>query len=133
MAAATHDLDIPRRMPVSSSSYGYPAKAGVRIFKRAIVGITAAKLAVPAGTAECVALIGLATMSVDNRTGADGVEQVQADKGVFRMPFATATPADIGSAVYALDDQTLQLTNANGALRLGIIEAIDAEGVWIKI
>ncbi len=133
MTAATSDLNIPRRMPVSSPSYGYPVKAGVRIFKRAIVGITAAKLAVPAGTAGCVALIGLSAASVDNRTGIDGAEKVTADKGIFPMPFPAATPADIGKPVYALDDQTIQFTNAGGELRLGVIDAIDAEGVWIRI
>lgn len=135
MAAATQDLSIPQRSTsVSSrSSYGYPLKGGVRVFKRTIVGITAAKVAVPAGTTGCVALIGLADRNVDNREGLDGDRLVKLDKGVFLMPFPAATPADIGATVFALDDQTLQLTNANGALRLGTIEAIDAEGVWISI
>lgn len=133
MANTTRDLDIPQRMPVVGSSYGYGVKGGIRIFRKSIVGITAGKLAVPASTAGCVALIGLAENHVDNRDGADGAVPVNLLKGVFKMPFAAAVPADIGSPVYALDDQTLQLTNANGALRLGSIEAIDAEGVWIRI
>lgn len=133
MAAATRDLSIPQRMPVLAHSYGFPVKAGIRIFKSTIVGITADKLAVPAGTAGCVALIGLAELNVDNRDGVDGDQQVTAKKGVFKMPFPAAVPANIGAAVYALDDQTLQLTNGGGELKLGTIDAIDAEGVWIKI
>ena len=133
MVAATRDLDIPQRMPVSGHSYGYPVKAGVRIFKRAMVGITADKLAVPVGAAGCVAVIGLATNAVDNRTGVDGEVQVRVDKGVFRMPFAAAAPSNIRAQVFALDDQTLQLTNANSALLAGTLDAIDAEGVWIRL
>ncbi len=129
--AANKDIEIPKRH--LARSYGYPLAAGAQLFKNAIVAVTAGLEAVPAGHANEVALIGLNELSVDNSTGAAGDQNCKLLRGVFKMPVAGATAANIGATVYALDDETLQLTNAGGELPFGTIEAIDAEGVWIAV
>lgn len=127
--AATKDIESPER---PGNSYGYPALAGIRIFGRSIVAVTAALEAVPAGHASAVRIVGLAEEQVDNRDGATGDRPVRALRGVRKFPVAGATASNIGATVYALDDDTLQLTNAGGELAAGIIDGIDAEGVWVR-
>jgi hypothetical protein len=135
MMAATANLKFYQRGPVPGSRYDYPVAAGVRIFRHAIVGVTASLEAVPAGNADCVALVGLALDPADNRTGAKGSKRVIVGTGVFQMDdaFASVGAADIKSAVYASDDDTLSLTALEGELPLGTIDAIDEEGVWVRI
>lgn len=129
MAAATKDLERPAR---SGDAYGYPVLGGVRIFGRTIVAVTAALAAVPAGHADAVAIVGLAEEQIDNRDGATGDQLVRALRGVRLFPVTGADVTDIGAAVYAADDQTLQLTNAGGELAAGIIDGVDADGVWVR-
>lgn len=127
--AATKDIEAPER---PGSSYGYPVLAGERIFGRSIVAVTAALAAVPAQHADAVAIVGLAEERFDNRDGATGDVMARALRGVRRFPVTGADAGDIGATVYALDDGTLQLTNAGGELAAGIIDGVDADGVWVR-
>ncbi|MDD9910191.1 MAG: DUF2190 family protein [Ahrensia sp.] len=127
---ATKDIDAPSR---SGDRYGFPALAGQLFYGRAVVGVTIDGEAVPAGHADAVALMGLAEQRVDNTAGQTGDVTVECLRGVYRYPVAGANPSNIGEAVYAADDNTLQLTNAGGELLLGTLEAIDADGTWIRI
>lgn len=127
MTAST-DLYYPEKL---GQSYGYGVLAGVKLYGRAIVGITSTKLAVPAGHGSAVKLIGLAEERVDNSAGADGDVKVRVKKGLFLIPLS-ATVANIGAAVYATADDTFTLT-ASTNLQIGVIDAVDADGTWLKI
>lgn len=126
---ATHDLYIPYRAP--GSGFGYPVKAGMTIYGRALVGLTAAGLAVPVGHADCVAFAGIAVARVDNSSGVDGAQTAEVQRDVRGFTFA-ATPADLNKPVYATDDATLTLT-ANGALKVGVIVSTDADRIWVDL
>ncbi|MFD1792083.1 hypothetical protein ACFSE0_10585 [Ochrobactrum teleogrylli] len=126
---ATRDLDIPSRNGIR---FGYPVKAGIRFFGRAIVAVTAAGLAVPAGHADAVAIGGLAEFHVDNRDGADGDLIVTAIRDTRGFEF-DADYADIGKAVYATDDATLTLDGTGGALKLGIIAGLGDDRTWVSV
>lgn len=125
---ATADI---RRKWRKGDSYGYPALAATRILGGTMVGVTAAGAAVPAGNVNAVALVGFAEESIDNTAGATGDRTVNARKGVTLIPLTGATPADIGKTVYASADDTFTLT-AGALLVAGTIDAIDADGVWLK-
>lgn len=125
---ATADI---RRKTRPGNSYGYPVLGGVRIFGGTMIGVTAALAAVPAAHASCVALIGFAEEAVDNRDGATGDRLINARKEVTLISLAGATPADIGKTVYASADDTFTLA-AGALLPAGKIDAIDADGVWLK-
>lgn len=127
---ATNDLRIKRR-PIPGNSYAYPVLGGQKIFGRAVVGITAAMAAVPAGHVNAVKLIGFAEERVDNSAGATGDQSVKIEKGTFLIPLAGATVANINAAVYCTADDTFTLT-ASTNLQIGTIDAIDADGVWLK-
>ncbi|HAU76450.1 MAG TPA: hypothetical protein DCW88_13270 [Agrobacterium sp.] len=125
---ATADIRPTTR---SGNAYGYPVLAGVRIFGGTMCGVTAALAAVPAAHASCVALIGFAEEAVDNRDGATGDRLINLKKEIRNIPLAGATPADIGKTVYASADDTYTLV-AGVLLPAGKIDAIDADGVWLK-
>lgn len=125
---ATTDI---RRKWRKGDAYGYPVLGGVRIFGGTMIGVTAALAAVPAAHASCVALIGFAEEAVDNRDGATGDKLINARKGVVNIPLAGATPADINKPVYASADDSFTLA-AGALLQAGTIDAIDADGVWLK-
>lgn len=127
---ATNDIRAKKK-PGLGRAYGYPVLAGVLIYGGAAVGITANKEAVPAGHASAVKLIGFAEERIDNTTGATGDQYVKIEKDVRIIPLAGATVANIGASVYASADDTFTLT-AGALLQIGTIDAIDADGVWLK-
>lgn len=127
--AATINIHRRRRL---AAQYAYPVLAGVRIYGGTAVGVTADLVAVPAGHAACVALIGFADDTVDNRDKTTGSQQLGISKGTFDIVLPGALAADIGKPVYAVDDNTFTLT-AGTSLKIGIVDAIDASGVWLKI
>lgn len=126
--ALANDVLYPER---NGDAYTFGVLANVKLYGRAVGGITSGKLAVPAGHGSAVKLIGLVEERVDNTGGADGDQKVRFKKGVFLVPL-TATVANIGAAVYASDDNTFTLT-AGSLLQIGIVHAVDADGTWLKI
>ncbi|RFB91772.1 hypothetical protein B5K08_15860 [Rhizobium leguminosarum bv. trifolii] len=127
---ATNDIRAKKK-PGLGRAYGYPVLAGVIIYGGAAVGITANKEAVPAGHASAVKLIGFAEERIDNSTGATGDQYVKIEKDIRVIPLAGAVVANIGAAVYASADDTFTLA-AGALLQIGTIDAIDADGVWLK-
>lgn len=128
--AASDDIRS-RKKPGIGRCYAYPVLGGQKIFGGAAVGITANKEAVPAGHASAVKLIGFAEERADNSGGATGELMVRVEKDVRLIPLAGATVANTGATVYASADDTFTLT-AGSLLALGTIDAIDADGVWLK-
>ncbi|RFC63794.1 hypothetical protein DYI37_11435 [Fulvimarina endophytica] len=131
--AATKDL---RRTARTGDGYGYQVPEGTLIYGGTIVAVTAALAALPAGSAGTVAVAGVAEQRIDTRQGAaveeDG-QTVRAMRGVFLFPVTGATPANIGDPVYAVDDATLSLDDSAGTrLKAGVIDGIDATGVWVR-
>jgi predicted RecA/RadA family phage recombinase len=117
--------------PGLGRAYSYPVLAGVVIFGGTAVGITANQEAVPAGHASVAKLLGFADQRVDNRDGETGDVYAKIEKDVRLIPIAGATVANIGATVYASADDTFTLT-AGSLLAIGTIDAIDADGVWLK-
>lgn len=127
---ATTDIRTKRK-PGLGRSYSYPVLAATRIFGGTAVGITANKEAVPAGNVNAVKLLGFAEERIDNTNGATGDQYVRIEKDIRLIPLAGAAVANIGAAVYASADDTFTLT-AGSLLQIGTIDAIDADGVWLK-
>lgn len=128
---AVNDLKVGRKTP--GSGFGFPVLAGVRIFGRTFVGLTATGFAVPIQHADAIKFAGVAEQRVDNRDGSDGDKTVETERGVWNFDVAGADISNIDDTVYALDDNTLQLTNAGGELAVGTIKTIDADGIWIEV
>lgn len=133
MVAATADQNLQRRY---GDEFGYPVAAGARVFRDTLVAVTTASVLVPAGTTGAVAIVGLAEQQVDNRTGtAATTASLRCRHGIFPMPFSgtVVTPANIGAAVYAVDDTTVSLDSTGGRLKAGTLAGIEGGRVWVQL
>lgn len=88
------------------------------------------------GTA-AVGSFGVGRAEASVASTASGVTDQPYRPGVFRFANSTAadaiTSADIGTACYIVDDQTVAKTNgANTRSPAGAVEDVDAEGVWVR-
>lgn len=111
---------------VSPARGTFPIAANVQIFKGALVGLDTNGRLVPGDTIAggCVAAVGKASASYDNRTGSElggaaGACDVEVEFGVFQYATAGGGDAiaadDVGKVCYVVDDQTVALTSDSGA------------------
>ena len=147
--AADRKLDHRASYP---SEYGYLVQSGAHVFRGSIVAICSDFTLIPAGTVGtpvAVAVVGIAERQMTGGNPATGAPvsslnapvAVRCRRGPFLLPFDTPPPASaIGAAVYAVDDQTVSLSNGatgGGAathLQLGTLEGFDERGnPWVKI
>ena len=147
---ADRKLDAREYPPVE---YGYLVQANARVFRGSIVAICSDFTIIPAGsvgTPAAVAIVGIAERQLANVPGAQlpgGIQSslnapgaVRCRRGTFQVPFDALPPASaIGSPVYAVDDQTVSLSNGatgGGAathLQCGTLEGFDQVGnPWVK-
>lgn len=139
MAALTEDRNTRRR---AQQAFSDPVAADAVIYAGALVCLDAAGNAVPGSTATGLTARGVAIRRVDNTGGVAGAVRVDVDPASGAR-FANSsgadqiTRADIGSAAWIVDDQTVAKTNGDsgsGATRsqAGTIIDVDDVGVWIK-
>lgn len=137
MTALIAELNLLRRgVPPSGTNFGYPVAAGEKVYKGSIVGVNAAGGLQRPQTAGTVALVGVADRSLDNTASAAvSTISVEAQRGVYKMPVASASFGNIGGTVYAADDGTLYLTNGGtlGFLPFGTIVGIEAGATYVKV
>lgn len=120
-----------------------PVKAASQIWQNGLVVLLAgvaiaARAGVDATEAGTMKVVGIAN---SNALGgaADGDVTVEADTGSdwFCFKIGTAgdalTRADIGAAVYVIDDQTVGKTHAtNTRPKAGVLRDVTSEGAWIQ-
>lgn len=96
------------------------AEANVLIYGGTMVGSDAAGFAVPASDARCRIVWGRAERQINNLSsnapfGAQGAQSVQIRKGPFyQNQDGSITQANIGQNCYAVDDNTVSLSDAGG-------------------
>lgn len=96
-----------------------PVASSTRIFAGALVVRNTSGYAVPAFESALIAPAGVATQTVDNRTGASGDKLIEVRPGVFGFINSgggdAITIADCGAAAYMVDDQTVAKTDGSGS------------------
>ena len=133
MTALTGDRNTPESLGGMREP---PVKANTKIYAGAMVAIDASSWAVPAATATTLKVIGRAEAQADNSAGANGDINVKVKSGRFRFGNSSSADLiarkDIGSTCYAVDDQTVALTNGSGTRSAaGTIYDVDTFGVWV--
>ncbi len=130
MTALTSDRATPSRAALVLSD---PAAAGALIFAGAMYALDGSGNAVKA-TAGGGEVRGVAQFQVDNTGGAAGAQRVEGRRGCWRYGNSSGagelTRADIGSACYVADDQTVSKT---GTAFAGTVHDIEAGEVWVEI
>ncbi|TMV09824.1 hypothetical protein FGK63_01775 [Ruegeria sediminis] len=135
MTALTADRNTPRREGELRSG---AVAASTKIFAGALVMRNATGYLVKGQTATGLVGVGRAEEQVDNSAGANGALTVTVRPGVFRFANSAAgdliTIADIGAKCFAVDDQTVAKTDGTSTRSpAGIIEDVDAQGVWVRL
>ena len=139
MSALTEERDTRRRGPNTESHHVYPVAATVKIYMGAMVALTATGFATPASApGPTQTVIGRASATVDNSSGADGDLKVEVGShATFDWDNLEADPvvaATVGKRCYAADDQTVALTDGGGTRPVaGYVESIDPDTtrVWV--
>lgn len=129
MANLTANRNLQERM---GRRFGYGVKAGVHIYRDAILAVTATLLLVKPGDVGAVAVVGLAPTEADNTNGADSALTLEPRRGIFPLTVPTATGAHIGATVYCTDDNTLTLT-ASTNLAVGKLVGIENGQTWVEV
>lgn len=112
--------------------------ASTLIYAGALLMRNAAGYVVEGQAATGLVGIGRAEERVDNSGGANGGATVRYRPGVFRFANSAGgdeiTIAEIGDLAWAVDDQTVAATDGSASRSpAGVIEDVDAQGVWVRV
>lgn len=112
--------------------------AAMKIFGGSLIMRNAAGHLTKGATATNCAGVGRAENTVDNSAGAAGALNVEYRVGTFLFANSAAgdliTIADIGKVCYIVDDQTVAKTDGTATRsRAGIVDGIEATGVWVRM
>jgi len=132
MAALTADRNTPELEPGEREGVLGASQA---IFAGSILMRNASGHLIKGATATGSRGVGRAEKRGASTTA--GVTAQRYRPGIFRFANSTAgdliATADIGAACYIVDDQTVAKTDGTGTRSpAGIIDGVDAQGVWVR-
>ncbi|UCH77312.1 MAG: hypothetical protein JSU81_06105 [Candidatus Coatesbacteria bacterium] len=131
MAALTANYDAQRKDGILVA---YRVAARTAIYKGAMVALNEAGYAVPAGDERGLKFVGFAYERGDNASGGAGDVSVRVWKdGSFRVRMAAPRLADLGSAAYAVDDNTVALATDYAVWVGTVVEICSAKVVRVLI
>lgn len=133
--ALTADRNTPE---LGTGARRGPVAAAQKIYMGSLVMRDAAGNLVKGAVAVGLVGVGRAEEQVDNAGGAAGAKSINYRPGIFRFANSTGadeiTAADIGMVCYAVDDETVARTSAtNTRSPAGVIDMVDATGVWVRL
>lgn len=134
MSALAAKRDV-RRQPGEVLSF--KVEEATKIFEGALVSVNAAGYLVNATDAANDLFIGVADETIDNTAGADGALECKVRiGGVIDLAYGgTATIANLGDPVYAVDNQTVDLAGVttNDVLVGRVVEFVSASKVRVAL
>jgi predicted RecA/RadA family phage recombinase len=133
MAALTKDRATPYREGIEIE---FPVAANSKIYSGSLVCANTSGYAVPADDTAGLKFLGVALEQVDNTGGANGAILLRLRRtGVFEFDAASITQTMVGSAMYAMDDHTVDdAAGATNDIKVGVLVKYvsDTKG-WIDI
>ena len=130
-------LSADRNTPILGSGglpkiTSYPVYQSTTIYEGALVQINNTGYLVEATTTSTNITVGIASVHVDNSTGASGDKNCSVIQGVGRFANGNSiTKASVGQLCYVVDDQTVTTSAAGSPPVAGTIYAVDSSGVWV--
>jgi hypothetical protein len=135
MAATTADRNT--RSKKLLREVAYPVAAATVIPGGVLVALNAAGYLVNAADAAGLVVVGCSSdQTVDNSTGANGDKEAKVLKGSFHFANNGVNPvvqATVGRAPQIADNQTVRASGATNAITAGIVDRLEADGVWLWI
>lgn len=130
--ALKNDRVIDEKHGALSPQFGFTVAPGHTVYRHAICAVCQEGHIVPAGAKDSasviVAVAGIARHQQSDRDPG----YVDCMKACFALPFDTAPSwADVGKPVYAIDDETVTLTETSSdgkRLRVGSLAGIEIDG-----
>ena len=133
MAALTKDRATPYRDGIEID---FPVAANIKIYFGSLVCANTTGYAVPAADTAGLKFAGVALEQADNTGGANGAKTVRLRRsGVFEFDAASITQAMVGTAMYIVDDHTMDdATGPTNDIRIGILVKYVADTIgWVDI
>ena len=133
MAALTKDRATPYRDGIEID---FPVAANIKIYAGSLVCANTTGYAVPAADTAGLKFGGVALEQADNTGGANGAKTVRLRRsGVFEFDAASITQAMVGTAMYIVDDHTMDdATGPTNDIRIGILVKYVADTIgWVDI
>lgn len=132
MTALTESKD---RVYKEGKLQSFPVVASDIIYKGALVKVNAAGYLAPCAAEAGAKFAGVAYEEVDNSAGAAGDVSCRAERtGVHLMNGTGFSQADVGSKVYASDDDTVSTVQGANEQEVGqIVEFISSTEVYVDI
>ena len=133
--ALTGDRNTPER---SGDYLVIGVAAAAVIHAGGLTVINSGGFAAPGSEATGLLAAGRAEHQADNSGGANGAITVKIKRGIFRFANSEGgdaiTAAQIGSACYIVDDQTVAKTHGTNTRSVaGFVDDVDEHGVWVLI
>ncbi|MBM9400374.1 hypothetical protein JUN65_02040 [Gluconacetobacter azotocaptans] len=137
------DRALGRLAVLPGPTFGHSVAAGFTVHRGSIVAVCQDSTIVPAGStgtpSPLVAIVGLSPRLQINTGTFPGVGEnvgpgpVTPEKGCWALPFdAAPTWANVGAPVYAIDDETVSLTETpeggTARLQVGTLAGLDVDG-----
>jgi hypothetical protein len=133
MAALTKDRATPYRDGIEIE---FPVAGSTKIYAGSLVCANTSGYAVPAADTAGLRFLGVALEQADNTSGANGAKTLRLRRsGAFEFDASSITQAMVGTAMYVVDDHTID--DAAGPvndIRIGILVkyVADTKG-WVDI
>jgi len=132
MAALTLDRITEKKVPGYKH---YPVKGATKLFAGSLVAVDATGFALPAADAAGLKVVGVASVQVDNTTGADGARSVTVEAPILaRFAAVSITQAMVGRVMYVVDDQTFDDALGTNGIKAGrLVEFLSTTEGWLDI
>lgn len=135
MTALTEGRNTPSR---AGEAHQGPVAASVCCYEGGIAVRDSSGNLKPGVTATGLVAVGVFTARADNSSGSAADINADYKPGVYRFGNSAAgdaiTKAEIGDVCYIVDDQTVAKTSdTNQRSPAGIVDDVDALGVWVRI
>jgi hypothetical protein len=131
MAALAEDRSTEER-PGQYRTYG--VKAATKIYAGSMVCVDADGYAVPAADTAGLIFVGRAEEQIDNTDGSSGDLSITVKRGTFNWDATGLTAANVGDAVFVLDDQTVGIASGStNKVFAGVIsEVVSSTSAWVE-
>lgn len=134
MPALTADRDTLRR---DSIDYEWPMEATTVGYAGAIACINSSGRLTRGATSTTLKAVGVFKERADNSAGSAGAIKGKVRRGTFRFNNSASTDqitlADVGNTCFIVDDNTVAKTNGGNTRSIaGVIDDVDAAGVWVR-